>query len=100
MSESPKSGMGVRIKCSWCGREQELDLGFMYPHRVDAEFFLHLMTGGWFGKAPPGVEYKKTQPDDFSFVKAIDPEAPGIGESACCGKPLEGEVYGYPEEGT
>lgn len=98
MSDPHKSGKGVRLRCSWCGKEQELDIGHVYPDRVDAEFFLHLMTGGWFGKPPPGIDFKKVEPDDFSLAKAIDQSAPAIGSSGCCGKPIEGELYGYPEE--
>lgn len=88
---APASGKGIVLRCSWCREEQRLDLGAIYPDRAAADFYLHLMTGGWTGLPLPGIAFKKVQPDDFPG------HGRGLGMSACCGTQLEGELYGYPE---
>lgn len=85
------------LRCSWCRKEQRLDLGAVY-NRAGAEFFLHMMTGGWSGKPPPGVDFKPTSDED-PRNPILDAEGqPQIGESSCCRKQLEGETYGYGDE--
>lgn len=83
------SGKGVVLRCSWCKNEQRVDLGHAYPQKAAAAAFLHLMTGGWSGEAP--FVFRKTAEDD-PVNPLVETQ---IGESKCCKKQLEGELYGY-----
>ncbi len=87
------SGKGIILRCTWCRTEQRLDVGHAYPQRASASLFLHLMTGGWSGEAP--FAFKKTSSDD-PINPLVETQ---LGDSKCCKKQLEGELYGYAEEG-
>jgi hypothetical protein len=86
MSERALSNKGVILSCSACKMQQQIDLGHVHD-RIDADFFLCMMTGGHSGNPPPGMHYKKTQQGDGSI----------IGKSSCCKAQLEGELYGWAE---
>lgn len=98
MADLPPSGKGVVIRCSWCKMEQRLDLGHTYRHAVDAELFLHLMTGGWSGRTPPDFAFRPTSTDDPVNEILEAEELPQLGMSTCCRKQLEGEIFGYGSE--
>lgn len=82
------SGKGVVIRCSWCMREQRIDMGAVYPDRQSAELYLTLITGGWSGKA--NIGYRPVSEDDRQRYGSNC-----VGMSACCGKQIEGETFGY-----
>jgi hypothetical protein len=77
---------GVIIRCSACKNEQQMHFVDYYT-KVDADFFLCMMTGGHYGNPPPGISFKKTEPGDGSLT----------GRSICCNAQMEGELFGYAE---
>ena len=93
-SSIPLSGKGVVLRCSWCLREERLDLGDAYKDRASAELFLHLMTGGWSG-SPGDMPFRRTSVADQPNPILEAEGQPQVGQSACCHRQLEGETYGY-----
>lgn len=90
MTDEPKpEGRGIVFRCSWCKGEMRLDMGG--HSKQDAEIMLHMMTGGWCGKAP--FAFKPTSPDDEPNP-LVETQ---LGMSSCCKKQLEGELFGYEE---
>lgn len=70
-------------------------MGDAYPHKQEAELFLHLMTGGHSGSTPPDFAFRPTSGDDPPNPILEAEDLPQVGESACCRKPIAGKVYGY-----
>lgn len=77
---------GIIIRCVWCKKEQRLAYGRSFK-RMDAEFMLHLMTGGHSGKPLSGIQ----------MWSAVGTESQ-LGKSQCCDAQTEGELYGAWEE--
>lgn len=84
MSDEPDRG--VKLRCTKCGGEQVCYLGPMHD-RMQADDFLHMITGGRSGNPPPGMPRLDAWQSGTSL----------IGRSACCDAQIAGELFGYEE---